>query len=87
MVVLAQMPNSIDAPRGTMRYRCPDITVHGKTRIATDGKNAHILDDEGKDRKVPVIERSWKKTKSLNAKSRKSLPCANKRQKRRLDFF
>ena len=44
-------------PRGTIRYRCPDITVHGKTKIAIEGRDAHILDDEGKDRKIPILEK------------------------------
>jgi len=48
-------------PRGTLRYRCPDLTVHGKTKIAIDGKDMHILDDEGKDRKVPILEKILQK--------------------------
>lgn len=47
-------------PRGTLRYKCPDITVHGKTKIAIEGRDAHVLDDEGKDRKVPIIEKILK---------------------------
>jgi hypothetical protein len=34
-----------------------NVTLYGKTKIAIDGKNAHILDDEGKDRKVPIAEK------------------------------
>jgi hypothetical protein len=34
-----------------------NVTLYGKTRIALDGKNAHILDDEGKDRKMPIAEK------------------------------
>jgi hypothetical protein len=33
------------------------VTLYGKTKIAIDGKNAHILDDEGKDEKVPIAEK------------------------------
>jgi len=36
-------------------WRCPNLTVNGHTKIAIDGRNAHILDDDGKDRKVPII--------------------------------
>ena len=50
-------------PRGTVRYRCPDLTVHGKTRIAIEGRDAHILDDEGKDRKLPIIEKILEQSK------------------------
>jgi hypothetical protein len=28
----------------------------GKTKIAIDGKNAHVLDDEGKDKKMPIAQ-------------------------------
>ena len=33
-----------------------NVTLHGKTKIALDknGKDAHILDDAGKDVKVPI---------------------------------
>jgi hypothetical protein len=34
-----------------------NVTLHGKTKIAIDGKNAHVLDDEGKDRKMPIAEK------------------------------
>jgi hypothetical protein len=34
-----------------------NVTLYGKTKIAIDGKNAHILDDEGKDRKMPIAEK------------------------------
>jgi hypothetical protein len=32
-----------------------NVTLHGKTKIAIDGVNAHILDDAGKDVKVPIV--------------------------------
>jgi hypothetical protein len=38
-------------------WRCPNVTVHGHTRISIDGRNAHILDDDGKDRKVPIVQK------------------------------
>jgi len=34
-----------------------NVTLHGKTRIALDGSNAHILDDAGKDVKVPIAQK------------------------------
>jgi hypothetical protein len=34
-----------------------NVTLYGTTKIAIDGKNAHILDDEGKDRKMPIAEK------------------------------
>ncbi len=34
-----------------------NVTLYGKTKIALDGRNAHILDDEGKDRKLPIAEK------------------------------
>ena len=34
-----------------------NVTLYGKTKIAIDGKNAHVLDDEGKDRKMPIAEK------------------------------
>lgn len=32
-----------------------NVTLHGKTKIVIDGTNAHILDDAGKDVKVPIV--------------------------------
>jgi hypothetical protein len=34
-----------------------NLTLHGQTKIALDGQNAHILDDAGKDVKVPIQEK------------------------------
>jgi len=34
-----------------------NVTLYGKTKIAIEGKNAHVLDDEGRDRKVPIAEK------------------------------
>jgi hypothetical protein len=36
-------------------WRCPNLTVNGHTKIAIEGRDAHILDDDAKDRKVPII--------------------------------
>lgn len=44
-------------PRGTLRYKCPDVTVNGKVKVSVDGKDLHVLDDAGKDRKIPIIEK------------------------------
>lgn len=37
------------------RERAPDVTVYGKTKIAIEGHDAHVLDDSGKDVKVPIM--------------------------------
>jgi hypothetical protein len=34
-----------------------NVTLNAKTKIAIDGTNAHILDDAGKDVKVPIVEK------------------------------
>jgi hypothetical protein len=34
-----------------------NVTLYEPTKIAIDGNNAHILDDYGKDRKMPVVEK------------------------------
>lgn len=34
-----------------------NITLHGKTQIATEGMTAHVLDDSGKDVKLPIVEK------------------------------
>jgi hypothetical protein len=34
-----------------------DVTLHGKTKIAIDGHDAHILDDGGKDVKLPIAQK------------------------------
>jgi hypothetical protein len=54
-------------PCGRLLRRCPyilDVTLYGKTKIAIDGKYAHILDDEGKDEKVPIAEKIARKSAS-----------------------
>ena len=39
------------------RSRTPNVTLNGKTKIAIDGHNAHILDDDGRNVKVPIFEK------------------------------
>jgi hypothetical protein len=34
-----------------------NVTLYGKTKIAVDGRNAHILDDDGKDKKIPIAQK------------------------------
>lgn len=34
-----------------------NLTLYGQTKISIDGANAHILDDAGKDVKVPIVQR------------------------------
>jgi len=34
-----------------------NVTLHEPTKIAIDGNNAHVLDDYGKDKKLPVAEK------------------------------
>ena len=47
------------SPCGRVFRRCPylNVTLYGKTKIAIDGRNAHVLDDEGKDEKIPIAEK------------------------------
>jgi hypothetical protein len=37
-----------------------NVTIHGKTQIAVEGMKIHILDDDGKDAKLDIIEKSAK---------------------------
>ena len=39
------------------RSRLLNVTLHGPTKVAIDGNNAHILDDEGKDKKIAIAEK------------------------------
>jgi len=39
------------------RSQLLNVTLHGPTKVAIDGNNAHILDDYGKDQKMRVVER------------------------------
>jgi hypothetical protein len=34
-----------------------DVTLYGKTKIAIEGRDAHVLDDQGKDRKMHIAEK------------------------------
>jgi hypothetical protein len=34
-----------------------NVTLYGKTKIAVEGHNAHILDDDGKDKKMPIAQK------------------------------
>ena len=43
--------------RGLFMERWLVLTAGGPTKIAIDGRNIHVIDEEGKDRKVPVV---WK---------------------------
>lgn len=42
---------------GGGQYKCPDVTVNAKTKVAVEGKYLHVLDDQGKDRKILIIEK------------------------------
>lgn len=42
--------------RSLPAHQLLNVTLHGPIKIAIDGNTAHILDDDGKDRKMPVIE-------------------------------
>ncbi|MGB8541977.1 MAG: PEGA domain-containing protein [Candidatus Acidiferrales bacterium] len=47
-------------PCDRLLRRCPyilDVTLYGKTKIAIDGRYAHILDDDGKDEKIPIAQK------------------------------
>jgi hypothetical protein len=41
-----------------VKFKCPvDITLHGKTKIAIDGRNIHVLDDAGKDVELQLVQK------------------------------
>jgi len=42
---------------GSISYKCPNVALHGTTKISIDGSKAHVLDDDGKDRKMPIAEK------------------------------
>ena len=42
--------------RSFSAHQLLNVTLHGPTKIAIDGNTAHILDDDGKDRKMPIVE-------------------------------
>ncbi|MCU1301974.1 MAG: hypothetical protein JWQ87_2258 [Candidatus Sulfotelmatobacter sp.] len=35
----------------------PNLTVNGHVKFAVDGRNAHVLDEDNKDRKFSIIEK------------------------------
>jgi hypothetical protein len=39
------------------KHQLVNVTLHEPTKIAIDGKSAHILDDYGQDRKIPIAEK------------------------------
>ena len=39
------------------RRQLLNVTLYGKTKIALDGRSAHVLDDDGKDRKLPISQK------------------------------
>ncbi|HSZ63672.1 MAG TPA: hypothetical protein VK828_17870 [Terriglobales bacterium] len=39
------------------RRQLLNVTLHEPTKIAIDGKTAHIVDDYGQDRKMPIAEK------------------------------
>jgi hypothetical protein len=39
------------------KNRLLNVTLYGKTKIAVDGRIAHILDDDGKDKTLPISEK------------------------------
>jgi hypothetical protein len=46
-----------DYSRGLFTERWLVLNAGGPTKIAIEGRNIHVIDGEGKDRKVPVV---WK---------------------------
>lgn len=39
---------------GGMHWHRPNVTVNKSMKFALDGKNAHFVDDDGKDIKLPI---------------------------------
>ena len=37
-----------------------NVTIHGKTQIAVEGMKIHVLDDEDKDVKLDIVEKTAK---------------------------
>ena len=42
------------------KNRAPDVTVNAKTKIAIEGKDAYILDDTGREVKMPIAKKTKK---------------------------
>jgi hypothetical protein len=38
--------------------RWPNLTVNGHAKLAVEGRNAHVLDEDNKDRKFSIIEKA-----------------------------
>jgi hypothetical protein len=45
---------------GNGREKALNVTIHGKTQIAVEGMKIHALDDEGKDVKLDIVEKTAK---------------------------
>jgi len=39
------------------RHPCPDVTVNGHTKIAVEGRNLRILQDDGSETKFPIVSK------------------------------
>jgi len=39
------------------KHQLLNVTLNGPTKVAIDGKNAHILGDDGKDKKMVIVEK------------------------------
>jgi hypothetical protein len=37
-----------------------NVTLHGQTKVAVDGMDIHVLDDAGKDVKLPIVQKTAK---------------------------
>ena len=42
------------------KNRAPDVTVNAKTKIAIEGKDAYIIDDSGREVKLPIGKKTKK---------------------------
>ena len=39
------------------QWKSPDLVLHGKTRIAVNGKKAYFIQDSGKEAHLPIVEK------------------------------
>jgi hypothetical protein len=37
-----------------------NVTIHGKTQMAVEGMRIHVMDDDGKDVKLDIVEKTAK---------------------------
>jgi hypothetical protein len=51
------LSQSFNPMRNWRRPKPLNVTLNGNTKIAIDGTDAHILDDAGKDVKLPIAEK------------------------------